>query len=76
MKVVVSKWGNSYAVRLPKELIEELELSERSVLKVERSEDGFQAKKETEQEELERMLEDMNPRKELDWGDPRGREVW
>ena len=76
MKVVVSKWGNSYAVRLPKELIEELELSERSVLKVERSEDGFQAKKETEQEELERMLEDMTPRKELDWGEPRGREVW
>ena len=76
MKLVVSKWGNSFAVRLPKELIEELEVQEKSILEVKKEKKGFLLKKQKEAEELELMLKNMTPRKELDWGDKRGKEVW
>ncbi|MFT4283178.1 MAG: AbrB/MazE/SpoVT family DNA-binding domain-containing protein [Candidatus Woesearchaeota archaeon] len=76
MKLVVSKWGNSYAVRLPKKLVEELEVQEKSILEVKKEKKGFLVKKQKEAEELELMLKNMTPRKELDWGDKRGKEVW
>ena len=76
MKLIVSKWGNSYAVRLPKNIVRELKLEEKSVLEVEKEKEGYLLKKQNEKEELERMLENITPRKELDWGDRRGREVW
>ena len=76
MKLIVSKWGNSYAVRLPKNIVRELNLVEKSVLEVEKEKEGYLLKKQNDKEELERMLKNMTPRTELDWGDRRGREVW
>ncbi|MFT4261342.1 MAG: AbrB/MazE/SpoVT family DNA-binding domain-containing protein [Candidatus Woesearchaeota archaeon] len=74
MELIISKWGNSYAVRLPKNMIKELDVQEKSVLVVKREKEGFLIKK--KEKELENMLKNITPREELDWGDKHGREVW
>ena len=76
MKLVVSKWGNSYAIRLPKNIIKDLNLQEKSILEVKKEKKGFYLNKQTKDQELNLMLENMTPRKELDWGDSNGKEVW
>jgi len=71
----LAKWGNSYALRVPKELIEEYKLLEGS-LEFVRSPKGIVLKKTPKKTELRSLLKDLNPQEEVDWGDVRGREVW
>ncbi len=75
MKTVVSKWGNSYAIRLPKKLVEEYKLLEGS-LELVRNPKGIVLKKTAKKEQLRSLLKDMEPQGELDWGAVRGKEVW
>ena len=74
MKTSVSKWGNSYAIRIPKELVEEYKLLEGS-LELERQPKGIVLRKTAKDEQLRALLKNMKPQKELDWG-TRGKEVW
>lgn len=73
MKVELAKWGNSYALRIPKKIIEEYDLLEGLVL--EREENGILLKPSRKQQ-LRELLKDMKPQKEIDWGPRRGKEVW
>jgi len=81
-KTILRKWGNSYAVRLPKEAVQSLNLKEGSgvsittskkerSLRITPTEDG--------QKSLAALVSEITPKNRhdiVDWGDTRGREVW
>jgi antitoxin MazE len=66
IKMLISKWGNSLAVRLPKTLVDELGLKEGDELNVVAARNGTIAV-ETKEERRRRALENMRARK---WTSP------
>lgn len=75
MKCTVTKWGNSYAIRIPKQIVDEYNL-ENQTLDITHDRNKITLKKPTKEAELDALLEHMKPQEEIDWGDARGREVW
>ncbi len=76
MKTKVAKWGNSYAIRLPKHVVEELEITDTSELLLVSQERGFTVTKLTKEDQLADLLATMQPVLAVDWGDARGKEIW
>ncbi|MEK7082090.1 MAG: AbrB/MazE/SpoVT family DNA-binding domain-containing protein [Patescibacteria group bacterium] len=80
METTIQKWGNSLAVRLPKEVTRKLALRPGSRVRV------YEEKKEViivptreKEKSLKEMIAEITPENlhsETDWGDARGREVW
>jgi antitoxin MazE len=78
--ITLHRWGNSVGLRIPKPLLEQLDLAEGSKVdaKVEAGRLVIQParpKRLTMNELLEGFTQDDQPG-ELDWGAPAGREVW
>jgi antitoxin MazE len=76
MRTKLTKWGNSYAVRLPKQLILELDLRAESDLQLERKGDTITIKRSSKEEQLRELLEGMEAPEVIDWGQARGKETW
>ncbi len=78
-RVKVVKWGNSQAVRLPKDVLKQARLHEGDELTV-RVEDGRIALEAASPEiTLEKLVAGITPRnrhREQDWGQLVGNEVW
>jgi antitoxin MazE len=79
MNSIVKRWGNSLAVRLPKDLAQTLEINEGSRLTLEVVEDGLLIKRSRKKRDLDALLEGVTREcihGEVDWGEPVGKEVW
>lgn len=80
MLATVSKWGNSRALRIPKELALEsgLDFGSKVELILERGELRIVPIKEPRYtlEELVAQITPENRHGEIDWGPPVGKEVW
>jgi antitoxin MazE len=82
MLTSVQKWGNSLAVRIPKEFIKETKLHRGAAVEIMRNRNTISitplpAKK--NQKPLEAMLAkitDSNLHSETDWGKKEGHETW
>lgn len=78
-RVRVVKWGNSHAVRLPKDVLQQAHLKEGDELTV-RVEIGRIALEATALEvTLEKLIAGVTPKNkhsEQDWGKPVGNEIW
>jgi antitoxin MazE len=78
----IKKWGNSLALRIPKDLAQTLELHEGTQLTLEITKQGLLLKPATKRrssKNLEAMLQGISPEKihrEIDWGQAVGNEVW
>lgn len=79
----IKKWGNSLALRIPKDLAQTLELRDGSQLTLELTDDGLLLKlahpKRRSTKNLEELLKGITPEKihrEIDWGKAVGDEVW
>ncbi len=78
----IQKWGNSYAVRLPKAEVERLNLHEGQSVQVAQSESGLGLSilpTDTSSLTLEQMCALITPENrhpETDWGPPVGKEIW
>lgn len=79
MKTSIGKWGNSLALRLPKNVVEEAGLSEGTAVDI-RTEDGEVIIAPTQRRrKLDDLLARFQPahrRDETDWGEPVGEERW
>lgn len=81
-RLVVGRWGNSLAVRLPKELAEELGLSEGVELDAEVEKGTLRAvprRKRSGRRTLSELVKGMTPENRheaTDWGPPVGKEIW
>lgn len=75
MRTKIAKWGNSYALRLPKQLVEELQL-EKAELQLESEGGAIILRKPSKELQLKELLKGMQQQKEMDWGAGRGKEEW
>ena len=78
MTVAVKKWGNSLAVRIPKDLATSLSVDENSLIELEIVRDGLLLKpqKSTRLEELVAGIIDENLHHEVITGKSVGNEEW
>lgn len=78
----IQKWGNSYAVRLPKKIVDKLNLQAGNFVSIRESAHNktlsivpMRRRAQTLTEMLSRIT-DENRHGETDWGDAVGNEVW
>ena len=73
----ISKWGSSLAVRIPKAIAEEWGVKEGAQIELSRDARGIHLRKRRYTlEELLEGMEDAGLHPEVDWGPPRGKEIW
>lgn len=78
MEIVISRWGNSLGVRLPKAALERAHLHEGDTLSVEETEEGLLLRP-VHAPKLEDMLAAITPENlhgEVFTGGPVGQEAW
>jgi len=82
MTTKIQKWGNSLAMRLPKDLARNFNLRAGSKVTVIRKSLTFEVKPETvisrkyTLDELLKGITKKNIHPETDWGKPMGKEIW
>jgi antitoxin MazE len=76
----IQKWGNSYGLRIPKNIMEELELRPDTRLEIHQEEGSIiitpVRRQHVTLEELLDQIKLENLHDEVSWGDPSGNEVW
>ena len=79
-KAVVSKWGNSLAVRIPQAIAKEARLSEGDSLAMDLDSNGSivlsSPRRKYELAELVSQITPRNRHTGIDWGAPQGQEIW
>ena len=78
-RVKVVKWGNSQAVRLPKDVLKLARLREGDELTVRVERGRIALEPATPELTLEKLVAGITPRnrhREQDWGGPVGNEIW
>lgn len=88
MKTYIQKWGNSYGLRIPKPILEELNISindkldlavEGNKIVIKKNQyDEFSIKENAEAhygKPFKKLVNILN-NKEIDWGNPTGEEEW
>ena len=83
MTTTIQKWGNSQAVRLPKQILEALFLQENDPVEIVTEKDTIIIRKATRRRRANKSLEERFENyseshifTEYDWGEPVGNEVW
>lgn len=76
----ISKWGNSFAIRIPKAVIERVRFREGDTLELDMTENGGLILRPTRRPfTLEELVQGITPDNcctETDWGEARGHEAW
>ena len=81
MEIQLVKWGNGQGIRIPKLILQELDIRVNDTLSMEvRGEQIIIEKVKFKQRSLEERARaygrKLGPYTEFDWGEPKGREVW
>ena len=86
MVATLQKWGNSHGIRLPKQLLNDLDIKVNDKLNIEVVNDKMIIKKEKTHKTLKERLEDFYGKpiskikkievEEIDTGSPVGDEIW
>lgn len=79
MNSKISSWGNSYAIRIPKILLDSLNLKEDDQILIEKYKDGLMImpkKKSFSLTELTSRISKTNIHTEIDTGEALGNEAW
>lgn len=79
MTTKVQKWGNSLAIRIPVELSKRVGLVEGRAVDFTQVKDAIVIKPAAPVYKLKDLLKGMTRKKagpEIDWGSPRGNELW
>ncbi|MEN0659737.1 AbrB/MazE/SpoVT family DNA-binding domain-containing protein [Caldifermentibacillus hisashii] len=75
----VQRWGNSLAVRLPKVILDDLNIKEGSDISISVENNAIKIipiKKKPTLEELMSKITPENKHDEVNWGKPEGAEIW
>jgi len=79
MTVTVQKWGNSHGVRIPKIILDEIHWKENESLEIRTESDKIIIERTTRRKNIKELFADYHgeytPVK-IDWGNPRGKEIW
>jgi len=78
MRVQVQKWGNSYALRIPKKLAEDVHVSKGTEMELSVEKGKLVASPVRKKYKLDDLLAKVtkkNVHPETDWGEPIGKEI-
>lgn len=80
MLAQVKAWGNSQGIRIPKDLMEDMNLKVNDYVDIQRTDRGFLVTKTFRHRTLEERAEEfggtLGSLEEYDWGEPQGKEFW
>lgn len=79
MTTLVSKWGNSLGVRIPKKLADEMKIGDGDAVDVAVENGTLVVRPARKRYTIEELVADIRPddrHGETDWGPPVGKEVW
>ena len=85
IRINLAKWGNSAAIRIPKKILEKLNIDsnnfENISFDIDIEGEVLILKKKQEKTKFELLAEQskgekLNPKIDIDWGNPVGKEVW
>lgn len=80
MEIKLQKWGNSNGIRIPKNIIDDLNIKENDRLEIVKEENKIIiTKKSPNYLSLKERIEAYSGRnlaKDFDWGEPVGKEIW
>lgn len=78
MNVAVKKWGNSLAIRIPKDIVQSLSIESDSIVEmnIKKGVLVIEPKKQTDLERLVSKITSENLHTEVDTGRPTGNEEW
>ena len=77
-QVLIRSWGNSQGIRIPKNVLEKMQLKISDVLDLEIKDDTIVLRKQFVHKSFEERLADYNGEIsvcDFDWGEPAGREI-
>ncbi len=77
-QVAIRTWGNSQGIRIPKDILNKLNLKSSDVLDILVKDDTIVLKKAFKHKTFEERLAEYNGKIEItefDWGEPKGREI-
>ena len=75
----VSKWGNSLAIRIPKNIADKINLKEGTAISIDVSDNNIVITPKTIRYTLEELLAEASSEDfdgEYDWGETVGEEIW
>ena len=81
MVIAIQKWGNSQGIRLPKHLLDSVNWKESDKLNV-KAEKGkiiIEKAEKPKRKNIKELFADFDGQYtpiEMDWGEPRGEEIW
>jgi antitoxin MazE len=79
MTTQIAKWGNSLALRIPRNLAAEVNVQDGDRVDVSVENGALVVRPARKRYTIEELVADMTPDNrhgETDWGKPRGKEVW
>ena len=81
MTTTIQKWGNSQGVRIPKILLDSINWSENEEVSINIEEDKLVIEKAKTQnrKNIKELFKDYKGEykpEEIDWGEPKGEEIW
>jgi antitoxin MazE len=79
LPVRVTRWGNSLAVRIPKHLAEQANITEGSEVELGVADGAVTVRPKARSYTLQELLDQVTPENrhdEIDWGEPRASEIW
>ena len=82
MTTKVQKWGNSYAIRIPKQMVKDFNLAEGSIVDFIKEKKSMVIRPKKADKQIyswKEILKDMKPdriHRDFDWGKPVGNEIW
>lgn len=80
MTTTIQRWGNSQGVRIPKYILEAVNLSENESIDIVTDKDKIVIKKSANQRKtIKELFANYNGEYqpiEVDWGKPEGKEIW
>jgi antitoxin MazE len=76
MHATIAKWGNSLALRLPRHVAEEAKLTEGGTVDLAIEDGSLKVTPTRRKFKLADLLANEPRATELDWGEPKGDEVW
>lgn len=79
MTTRIAKWGNSLALRIPRNLAAEVDVKDGDAVDVSVENGALVVRPARKHYTIEELVADMTPgdrRGETDWGRPKGKEVW
>ncbi len=76
MEALIKKWGNSLGIRIPKRILDMLNLSEYKKVEIKVVGGNIVILPKKSLDELLSKIEEKNRHKEIDFGKPQGKELW